>query len=128
MIVTTFTCGRNFAAATLSTLTTDSVCSAALTLPSLTFTTIGAGCLTKTVCSGYNYATICNTASTTTDGKKCIWSRSVCINIICLGNTKAQSDSECDTYLKGCRTTGTGCYSSFNFTALSYSALCLKDS
>ena len=120
---TTVTCGWNAAASPAVcisltcellpvTLTTDGACTAALTIPNISCTTNGAGCLTKTTCSNYTYTSACNSASTT-DSKKCIWSSSVCRNIVCSDNSTAKSDTECDTYLKGCRTTGTGCFSSF---------------
>ena len=103
------------------TTTTDAACSTLIS----TCTTNGAGCVTKVNCSGYNKIA-CGVAATT-DGSKCIWSSSVCRNIVCSDNTTAKSDSECDTYLKGCRTTGTGCSNSFNCTTFTSAALCLKD-
>ena len=105
------------------TLTTDSTCSATLTLPSVACATNGAGCFSKTTLSGYTYAAACNTA-TTTDGKKCICSSSVCRNIIYIDNLTAKFDSECVDYRKGCENTGTSCSSSFDCTAFSTTALC----
>ncbi|TNV71507.1 hypothetical protein FGO68_gene15846 [Halteria grandinella] len=92
-------------------------------------TTSGAGCVGYSTCSTYSTPSICAAAQTTETEIQCTWdtTKSACRARVCSDST-ATTDTDCNTFLAGCKTSGTGCVGpKFYCAAFSTQALCQKD-
>ncbi|CAD8212927.1 unnamed protein product [Paramecium octaurelia] len=75
-----------------------------------TCTTSGAGCVTLGICSSYKSKSVCEAANTTETSKRCAWNSTTatCRQRECADGVLTTDDA-CNTWLKGCKTSGTAC-------------------
>lgn len=75
-------------------------------------TTSGAGCVPIGICSSYKTPAICAAATTSETSKRCTWTATAttsgCRARLC-SDSSLTTDDECDAFLKGCKTSGSGC-------------------
>ncbi|CAD8055005.1 unnamed protein product [Paramecium primaurelia] len=93
-----------------------------------TCTTTGAGCITISACTLYKTQSICIAASTTKDGVgRCGWdvTTNKCRNRIC-NDRNGITDEECNIFLSGCKTNGSGCVTGASCTEFSNKQFCIK--
>ncbi|CAK64749.1 unnamed protein product (macronuclear) [Paramecium tetraurelia] len=96
-----------------------------------TCTTTGAGCITLGVCSSYRSKSICEAANTTETSVRCTWNSTTaaCRQRSCADGVFT-TDEACNTWLTGCKTSGTACVGP-NFGCDVFTGnpkLCLKNS
>ncbi|CAD8175771.1 unnamed protein product [Paramecium pentaurelia] len=93
-----------------------------------TCTTTGAGCITISTCTLYKTQSICIAASTTKDGVgRCGWdvTTNKCRNRIC-SDRNGITDEECNIFLSGCKTNGSGCVTGASCTEFNNKQFCIK--
>ncbi|CAD8122988.1 unnamed protein product [Paramecium sonneborni] len=73
-------------------------------------TTTGAGCVTIGTCSTYRSKSVCENANTTETSLRCTWNSTTaaCRQRQCADGQFA-TDDVCNTFLAGCKTSGTAC-------------------
>ncbi|CAK64744.1 unnamed protein product (macronuclear) [Paramecium tetraurelia] len=96
-----------------------------------TCTTSGAGCVTLGVCSSYRSKSVCEAANTTETSVRCTWNSTTaaCRQRQCADGVFTTDDA-CNTWLTGCKTSGTACVGP-NFGCDVFTGnpkLCLKNS
>ncbi|CAD8206022.1 unnamed protein product [Paramecium pentaurelia] len=96
-----------------------------------TCTTSGAGCITLGLCSSYRSKSVCESANTTELSLRCTWNSTTaaCRQRQCADGAFATDDA-CNTWLAGCKTSGTACVGP-NFGCDVFNGnpkLCLKNS
>lgn len=81
-----------------------------------------------TTCKAYATEIICKAARSTNIGNTCIWDINVCRARQCTdAPLKTLTDSECDTYLTGCKTNGISCVASVTCSSLLTATACQVD-